>query len=175
MKLTFHRGDVKVDVDADGSEASALLQQFLSPSTNGNGHPAPALKSTLPPSEGSQDQAETDKAIELLEEIGDAPFVVLLTLFEHPDGLNDLELKAALAPKGIVALAGSMTAIAKACTRLKIERESVLERTSFHDRKRRGKFFRYKIGKTARAVLKATDIKSIESRRIAAGKAVLGE
>ena len=97
MKFTIQRGDVKVEVEADGPDASQLLQQLLAPSENGH----------VNLTERSDGNSKADKVIDFFQDLGDTPWAVLMTLFEHPpEGLTDLELKKSLEAKDITSLAG---------------------------------------------------------------------
>jgi hypothetical protein len=152
MKFSITRGDVRIEVDANGSEANQLLQQLLLP-------PAKPTSESLPSVLNGQQTAapattEEDRFHRFWRSLGNLPRQVLLTLLAHPQGLSDIDLKEALHDHKITTLAGAMTAIAKGTRRMEINPKAVLVKTDRRDRQRKGWFF-YTLGKLARDVLEA--------------------
>ncbi len=155
MRFTIQKGDVRVEVEAEGKEAAQLLQQLLTPSGNGQAHLLPGESHpSLSSSSDEQPELQTIETIfrQYYGYLGTPPRRVLVALFEHPQGLTDIDLKAALAKNGVTTLAGSMTAIVKGAKRLSIPVNRVLEKSERRDRQRGGYFF-YKLGSLASKVM----------------------
>jgi hypothetical protein len=147
MKITFNRGEVTASVEVDSDEAMRLLERLGFVARTGSSN-ADQLASSLNQSAEAGSQADFERFRRVYRLLSDKPRLVLSTLYDHPSGMTDVELRKALESHGMKTLAGSMTAIAKVSQSQKVDRELVLIRQKQRDRYT-GSYFHYTLGPLA--------------------------